>query len=244
MKRLAKTLLRRTPYRVVRAGALNRFDAIEETLFALRRRGFRPTRVVDGGANVGAFARRVRMAFPAAEIELIEPQPACHESMSCMTAEPGCTFHSVALVGPSHLGGSIALSVSPGEITTGAHVCTQPNENTVDVPARTLDAVLRDRVGAHERIFVKLDLQGYELEALAGSEQTLLLTEVILIEVSFFAQAYEPPISKLVAYLDARGFVLYDIAALSERARDGRARQGDFLFVRSSSPLLADSSWS
>ena len=69
-------------------------------------------------------------------------------------------------------------------------------------------------------------------------------TEVILTEVSFFAQAYEPPISQIISFLDARNFELYDIAALAARSRDGRARQGDFLFVRRDSRLMADTRWS
>jgi hypothetical protein len=79
--------------------------------------------------------------------------------------------------------------------------------------------------------------------ALAGLERTLAKTEVILTEVSFFAQRYEPTILELMTWLDRKGFVLYDIAALSARARDGRARQGDLIFVRRTSALAADTAW-
>ena len=100
--------------------------------------------------------------------------------------EPGYTFHPVALVGPAQMKPSIDLSVSPGEVTTGAHVSTAPNETTISVPAATLDATLDGRVGDHERILMKLDLQGYEMEALAGGERTLMKTEVILHRGLFF----------------------------------------------------------
>ena len=93
-------------------------------------------------------------------------------------------------------------------------------------------------------MLLKLDLQGYELEALAGGERTLAATDVVLTEVSFFAQAYEPPIARLVAFLAARQFELYDICALGGRRRDGRARQGDFVFARKGSALSADTRWS
>ena len=244
MKGIVKALLRRTPYRIVRAGALNRFNAVDELLPVLRDRGFRPTRVIDGGANVGAFARGAKSVFPDFEIEMIEPQPACHEALRRLELETGYTFHPVALVGPVHMKPSIDLNVSPGEATTGAHVSATPNETAVSVPAATLDATLDGRLGDHEQIFMKLDLQGYEMEALAGGERTLMQTEVILTEVSFFAQAYEPPISQIISFLDARNFELYDIAALAARSRDGRARQGDFLFVRRDSRLMADTRWS
>jgi len=243
LKSLIKALLRRTPYRIVRRGALNRFSAIEEMLGVLRDRGLSPTRIVDGGANIGDFARKAKACFPAAKIDLIEPQPACHGELLRLQATPNYEFHPQALVGPTHTARTISLRVSPGEVTTGAHISPQPGENTVDVPAATLDEILDGKIGDQERIFIKLDLQGYEMEALSGSETTLRRTEVILTEVSFFAQAYEPPIAELVAFLHERGFDLYDIAALGQRARDGRARQGDFLFVRRDSSLLADKSW-
>ena len=135
MKGIVKALLRRTPYRIVRAGALNRFNAVDELLPVLRDRGFRPTRVIDGGANVGAFARGAKSVFPDSEIEMIEPQPACHEALRRLELETGYTFHPVALVGPVHMKPSIDLNVSPGEATTGAHVSATPNETAVSVPA-------------------------------------------------------------------------------------------------------------
>ena len=77
MKQIIKNLLRRTPYRIVRASAKNRFVAIDETLAGLKGRGYSPGMVVDGGANVGEFALLSRSLFPAATVHMIEPQPAC-----------------------------------------------------------------------------------------------------------------------------------------------------------------------
>ncbi len=83
----------------------------------------------------------------------------------------------------------------------------------------------------------------YELHALRGGVTFLQAAEVILTEVSFFAQAYEPPIAALVSFLSDNGFQLYDIASLSGRSRDNRLRQGDFIFVRIGSQLLKDGHW-
>jgi hypothetical protein len=67
---------------------------------------------------------------------------------------------------------------------------------------------------------------------------------VVLTEVSFYAQSYEPPISVLVAILAQYGFELYDIAAVYARPRDDRPRQGDFIFARRGSLIVADTRWS
>ena len=111
------------------------------------------------------------------------------------------------------------------------------------VPVARLDTLLAAEIAKEDRCLLKLDLQGWELEALKGAAGILDRMEVILCEVSFYAQAYEPSIETLMHFLDKNDFALHDIAALAARPRDNRAHQGDFLFVRRNSPLMADTAW-
>jgi hypothetical protein len=97
MKSFAKSLLRHTPFRIVRGTSKNRFEAISETMQALKRRGYRPKRIVDGGANVGSFALDMRRLFPEAVIHLIEPQKACHKALSKLVPDGDYILHQVAL---------------------------------------------------------------------------------------------------------------------------------------------------
>lgn len=243
MKQFLKNILARTPYRIVHASAKNRFGAIEEVIAQLRERGYSPRRIVDGGANVGDFAKFCRSLFPSAQIALIEPQPACQPALEALSTSPGFALHPVAIGSKK---GELELAIDPEGVTTGAHIVayanpTESNRRT-SVPVETLDAMLGPLDQA-DRTFLKLDLQGWELEALRGAEQVLPTIEVILCEVSFFAQAYEPPIQDLIRHLAERGFVLYDIASITGRSRDNRARQGDFVFVRQDSALMQDKAW-
>ena len=244
MKSLLKRLLDRTPYRVVRATDRNRFSAQQEALASLAHRGYRPRRIVDGGANVGDFARLARSIFPEAQIDLIEPQPACRAPLEALVrAAPDHVLHAAAI---GREKGSLPMALDPNSPSTGAHIA-----NAVDgqadaghlVPVETLDAILAG-ITREDRVFLKLDLQGWELEALQGALDVLPAIEVILTEVSFYAQAYEPSISTLVAFFAEQGFVLHDLAALVPRQRDNRAHQADFVFVRADSELNADRAWS
>jgi hypothetical protein len=81
------------------------------------------------------------------------------------------------------------------------------------------------------------------LRALHGAIETLATTDVVLSEISFFAQDYEPPIAALVGFLSEHGFELYDVASVYARPRDDRPRQGDFIFVRRRCSLAVDRSW-
>lgn len=235
MKQFLKLLTTLTPYRIVRDRGGNRFDAMEACLAQLCDRGFRPKVVIDGGAHLGSFSLAAAELFPTAQFHLIEPQPACHTELRSLAAKySNFTIHEVAL---ARQAGTLDF-VADGVPGTGAHVS---NNGTIQVRAESLDALLN--VSPDERALLKLDLQGFELEALNGACRALQSVEILLTEVSFFAQSYEPPIAKLVAFLDDHGFVLYDIAALSARFRDNRLRQGDFVFVRKGTSLLADNKW-
>ena len=77
MKSLIKNIISHTPYRLVRASGKNRFGAIWETLLGLKRRGYRPKIIVDGGANIGGFSQLAKEVFHSQMAHMIEPQPAC-----------------------------------------------------------------------------------------------------------------------------------------------------------------------
>ena len=237
MKGLIKSLMARTPYRIVRDKGANRFQAIETCLRAMKTRGFAPRVVIDGGAHIGSFSIAAHSIFPDAVFHLVEPQPACGENLRKLCAARGFIFHECALADqPGHVGLTRTLSPS-----TGAHV-TLDDEKSVPVAANTLDALFGS-VTRDDRSLLKLDLQGYELHALRGGTAFLQSAEAILIEVSFFAQEYEPPIADLVWFLKKSGFRIYDFASLAGRTRDNRLVQGDFMFVREGSQLVPSQGW-
>ncbi len=244
LKSILKSIIRHTPYRVIRARDTNRFQAIDECLLSLAKRGYSPLRIVDGGANVGDFARLAASIFPSATVHLVEPQPACCDSLATLAQNDRFLLHTIALGAED---GFIDLAIDAAGVTTGAHVLPpakpEVNAESVQVPIARLDTVLFPEIAAKDRCLLKLDLQGWELEALKGAERIFDRIEVILTEVSFFAQAYEPSIETLVHFLDERDFALYDIASIAARRRDNRAHQGDFLFVRRDSVLMADTAW-
>jgi FkbM family methyltransferase len=237
VKRFIKSFMELTPYRIVRHHGANRFYAIEPCLRMIKARGFAPRVVIDGGAHHGSFSVAARAIFPDATFHLVEPQLACSAPLRKLCAGTGFVFHPYALVEKD---GPIALTPT-SEPSTGAHIASG-GEDAVFVAGTTLDALF-GAVAGDDRALLKLDLQGYELHALRGGVTLLKSVEVILTEVSFFAQAYEPPIAALVSFLNDHGFQLYDIAALGGRARDNRLQQGDVMFVRAESQLLEDGAW-
>lgn len=240
LKRVAKAVVALTPY-TVSSNKPNRFDATEVCLRRMAKHGYAPRAVIDGGAHLGSFATMAKRVFPEAIVQMVEPQPSCREYLSSMARQPGFAFHACALGATS---GTLQMRAKIDEPSTGSSIAETSGEpGTIPVPAETLDKLFATRIQASDRALLKLDLQGYELEALRGASKLIINIEAILIEVSFFRQSYEPPVHSISEFMDLAGFDLYDVAALSSRRRDDRLKQGDLMFVRKGSSLHVDTSW-
>ena len=225
----------------------NRFDGMRDALTVLRAAGYAPRIVIDCGANVGQWAGIARSLFPAAVLHLVEPQPACAAQLRAFAARtPRVMFHPVAVTEPAisrvrMIGGGV-----PGG-GSGAFVALRgeaaPNE--VECPATTLDELFAERVAPADRALLKLDLEGHEVSALSGAARLLSSIEVVLSEVHFYEveRNGRPLMTDVLAFLDKRGFELYDFACLNSRPRDNRLRSGDAIFVQRQSPLAGDRSW-
>jgi FkbM family methyltransferase len=225
----------------------NRFDGMADALRLLRRAGYTPRVVVDGGANVGRWTRMARRIFPDAAFHLIEPQSSCQRPLEELARRAaGVTFHPVALTEPG-VARVRMLGGGEGDSGTGAWVA-RPGEEApgeFHCEATTLDALLASRLARTDRTLLKLDLEGHELDALRGGTRVLEAVEVVLTELQFFEinDNGRPVFGDVVRYFRDRGFELYDFACLSPRPRDTRLRMGDAIFVRRDSVLLGDRSW-
>jgi FkbM family methyltransferase len=241
MRQLIHSLLGRLGFSVHRSGRSNRFDAMEEVLQRLHRLGYQPLRIIDGGSNVGQWATIARRTFPSAHIDLVEPQEGCQPALAAIAAaDPAMALHPVALASIDHA--TVSLS---GVGSSGAWVARpgqRPDDDAVEVITRSLDSLFDATVQLADRLLLKLDLEGYELEALAGGPSILCKAEAVVIEVSFYAdsRSAKPVFNAVHKHMSAAGFHLFDIVALGDRARDGRLRTGDLLYIRQDSPCLSD----
>lgn len=246
-KQVVKSLFESLGYRVTRLGTMNRFQADAETLRMLRDRGYRPRVIIDGGANVGNWTRMVRKIFPSAAIHMIEPQAGCAEPLQSLAKSmPDVTFYPFAITVPD-VESVLMAGGGPNGRGSGCYVSktTQNGQDLQKISARTLDSLVADHVVPNDRALLKLDIQGHELDALAGAEQLMRSVEVIFTELSFYPidGQNRPVCLDYAVFLRERGFELLDIANLSGRASDRRLREGDFVFVKKTSPLYLELDW-
>jgi FkbM family methyltransferase len=245
MKQLLKNLGRSVGFRFERWRPANRFNEMADTLAMLRDSAYRPRVIIDGGANVGHWARMALRVFPDAALHLIEPQTVCRPALERLArARASTTFHPVALSEPGRT--RLAFTGGATDGGTGVHVLVATEVDVeLECDATTLDALFGGRVDRADRTLLKLDLEGHELPALRGAAALLPDVEVVVVE----AQVYDANDNGLPVFRDVfdllcgRGFELYDFASLTARPRDLRLRMLDAVFVRADSALAADRSW-
>jgi FkbM family methyltransferase len=240
--RKATKLLQLLRRRVWRRGlAHGSAAAVEHTRF-LAAHSFGT--VLDVGANVGQFSLAVRAIQPKARIIAFEPlSEAAARFDRVFSGDSGTTLVRRALGSQPneaiiHISRRAdASSLLPialiGELYPGVveEVATRP------VEVETLDSC----VNAEELrrpVLLKLDVQGFELEALKGATRTLPSVDHIFAEVSFFP-LYEgqPLASEIIKWLAERDFELAGVYHISfDRA--GRSVQADMHFSRGAPPRV------
>jgi FkbM family methyltransferase len=215
-----------------RAGAVTMADRLRN----LRGAGFAPKKIIDAGAFVGDWSKMAAGIFPEASLLLIEPQPQLAKPLAAFCTRLGRARHRAALLGRQPGRAHFVVQETISRIVTDPG--NWPASQVVSIPVDTLAEIAADE-GFTDCGFLKLDLQGYELEALAGAGALFGSAEAILLESSWLPIGDCPLAAEVIATVSARGYQLYDVMGFNYRPLDRALWQTDFLFVRQDSPLLA-----
>jgi FkbM family methyltransferase len=197
--------------------------------------------VIDIGANRGQFALAVRHWAPGARVISFEPLP-CPASVfrRVLAGDTSVTLHEAA-VGPESGQATIHVSARddsssllPISSLQSAMFPGTREVATATVHVAPLDAFIRPE-DLKCPALLKLDVQGYEYEALLGCESLLAHFDWVYCECSF-VELYsgQKLATDVIRWLSGRGFNLRGIHNPAYDA-SGQAVQGDFLFTRGDS---------
>lgn len=198
--------------------------------------------VVDIGANRGQFALVARHCLPAATVVSCEPLSGPAALFRRVFAGDSRVRLFEVAIGPES--GEAVIHLSSRDDSSSLLPITARQNALFPGTAEAGTAIIRvarlaDHVSAEAiapPALLKLDVQGFELLALAGCEALLDRFAWVYVECSFVelyaGQAFADAV---ITWLDDREFILRGVYNMAYDAA-GRAVQADFLFGKRASP--------
>lgn len=197
--------------------------------------------VIDAGAHTGQYAKSLRRAGYAGRIASFEPLPHVVAKLrEAAAVDPEWLVFPYALGKedasiPMHVvQGTMSSFLPPSEFGNSRYRRFD-DEQLEEVEVRRLDGLLDDVLSglASPRPYLKLDTQGYDLEAFAGlgsraSEFVGMQSEVALVRI------YEgmPRMPQAVETYESAGFEITGMFPVSREKRTGRVLEFDCVMVR------------
>lgn len=191
--------------------------------------------VVDGGANKGRTVQRLLGLFPGAVVAAYEPQPRLARKLA--KRFEGSPEVRVRRAGLGSRPGLLRLNVLESRTCSSFLTPEAIREKHAGKPMGVAQVVEVEVVRLDADLerppeVIKLDLQGFELEALRGAEGLLGGVKAVLCELSFRELYAGQPLGReITEWMEDRGFVLEGLYCPWEDG-DGELVAADALFVR------------
>jgi FkbM family methyltransferase len=195
--------------------------------------------IFDIGANQGQFGTLLRHLGYSGDILSLEPMKRAFNVLEAQARlDPRWLACNTAI---SSKPGTVALNVTRNSTSsslldsTRLHVDAEPTSEvlrTEMVPCRTLDEV-SIAYQLKPPYFLKIDVQGSEMDVLDGGRVTLARTSGVRVETSL-RELYEgaPTIGPVLSRLDREGFVPTGMVSAFQDFRTGDTLQVDIVACR------------
>jgi FkbM family methyltransferase len=214
------------------------------TLFlkGIKGRGLQVNNILDIGANRADWSEMASNIFPNAAFYLIEPQEELKPDLEhFFKTHKGQYF----LGGAGSENGELTLSVWD-DLAGSSFLLPEGAES--GKPQRKVPIFAMDFLVSENKMPIpdicKIDVQGFEIEVLKGSEKLFGKTDIFILEASLFRYSpNQPLLHEVIDFMVKKGYVIYDFAGFANRPLDKALGQIDICFVRENSMLRKDQSW-
>ncbi len=199
---------------------------IYSALTNLRNHGFSFSSVVDVGAHKGEWANAFSRIFPNAKIVSFEPNPQVYPDL--LASNPNSI--QACLSRRNGESRTLYLPSSSEYSSTGVSMYRENGEayddpQVIEVQTRSLDSF------GLPCDYLKLDVQGAELEVLAGGERTLGKANFCQLECGILQfNKGAPLIAEVIAYMHSKDFIVLEFLELLPHLN--KLNQVDILFCK------------
>ena len=213
--------------------------SLSALLKQLKARGYKPSVVYDIGAYEGYWALDFLNIFEGVPIYMFEAQQIKEPFLKALCDNRPNLNYSIALLGATE-GEAVHFEENETASYVKAHLHFEKDNRITEA----LDLLL-EKNNFPLPDFLKLDVQGYELEILKGGQKALVNAQFCLLEVSLLdVQPGGVPLLKdVINFMDAYDYCAYDISQFIRRPYDKALWQIDMLFVKKDSRFIADKRW-
>jgi FkbM family methyltransferase len=197
--------------------------------------------VFDVGASHGQYAADIRSQGYGGRIVSFEPLPDAHAILTVNAShDPDWIVHERVALGSAP--GSVQVNVAGNSVSSSVlpmlnmHADAAPDSvyvGAIEAPLVTLDSVLGLYVKPGDRVFLKIDTQGFEHEVLEGAEKLMPHVAGVQIELSNVPLYGGQKLNRhFIDYFYDRGFSLWNMIPCFVDQATGRVWQFDAIFFR------------
>ena len=192
------------------------------------KRGSIPSGFIDVGAHFGETNQIIKSMFSDKRIFSFEANPNCEKILHDQGIE-----YLICLLGNENKEG-VKFYINPDDVTsTGSSIYKEKtkyfeNAYTIDVPMYRLDEIVPIEANLN---FLKMDVQGAELDVLSGATKLIPHIKWIYLEVSFVSLNVGAPLFDDV-YMNLRNLGYRIVDECDSTYVDNKLVQNNYLFEK------------
>jgi FkbM family methyltransferase len=219
--------LSRLPWAKRKAAKLSHRNALQR----LKAKGFQPAAVYDIGAYRGGWTQLASQVFPNATFILFEANADNAKHLRAARL----AYFTVALAAED--GEKTLFLPREGDATgTSLYRENSAHYDAGNLVVRNVATARLDTLVAAQGLppagLIKIDVQGAELDVIAGAKMALSHCEALIVELSLASYNKDAPlIGETLPAITQQGFRCIDICEL-HRSPTGSVLQADFLFAK------------
>ncbi len=204
-------------------------DSIGDVMRFVCELGFKPATIIDVGVNTGTPG--LLEFSPDSKIIMIDPIAESETFMQNIAARFKDAHYELAAATSKE--GSVTMSVYPSFGGSSVVEVVGRQNQGVDrvVPAYRVDTLARKHRCSGPYV-IKVDVEGGEMDVLAGATGILQETELLILETRIRPFANAPQYLAVIDQLREYGFVPYDFIDRNYHDGDGSLKQFDLVAVK------------